>query len=49
MDTTRKCGENGTLSNKIKFNRTETDGDWTLEGDLTITQIVRGVSQDEDI
>lgn len=49
MAIIKKFGEDGTLSNKIRFNRTEADGNWILEGNLTVTQIVRGVSQDEDI
>ena len=45
MDTTKRYGTAGTLSNKIQFYRTEADGSWTLDEDVTLTAIVRGVEQ----
>lgn len=45
MDTTKRYGTAGTLSNKIQFYRTEADGSWTLDEDVTLTAMVRGVEQ----
>lgn len=49
MDTTKRYGTAGTLSNKIKFYRTEADGNWTLEEEALLTAIVRGVSQESEV
>ena len=45
MDTTKRYGTVGTTSNKIQFYRTSSDGSWTLDEDVTLTAIVRGVEQ----
>ena len=45
MDTTKRYGTAGTLSNKIQFYRTSADGSWTLSEAVTLTAIVRGVEQ----
>ena len=39
----KEVGEAGELSNKIKMHRTEQDGNWELEEDLTLTSIARGI------
>lgn len=41
-----EVGNTGALSNKIQFYRTSSEGSWTLDEDLILTCVVRGVSQE---
>lgn len=40
-----EVGDADELSNIIAFNRTDDDGSWTLDEDVVLTEIVRGVEQ----
>lgn len=43
----KEVGQAGALSKKIAFYRTEADGNWVLNEDITMTFVVKGVAQNE--